>query len=67
MIGESVTEKQLQDMLNLADVDKDGKINYEGEFDMSGGGNLTNKRSFIDKKKSSYYCRVCEVAVVTRV
>lgn len=50
MIGESVTEKQLQDMLNLADVDKDGKINYEGEFDMSGGGNLTNKRSFIDKK-----------------
>lgn len=29
MIGESVTEKQLQDMLNLADVDKDGRINYE--------------------------------------
>lgn len=35
MIGESVTEKQLQDMLNLADVDKDGRINYEGEFDKS--------------------------------
>lgn len=32
MIGESVTEKQLQDMLNLADVDKDGRINYEGKL-----------------------------------
>lgn len=32
MIGENVTEKQLQDMLNLADVDKDGRINYEGEL-----------------------------------
>lgn len=32
MIGESVTEKQLQDMLNLADMDKDGRINYEGKI-----------------------------------
>ena len=30
MIGETVTESQLNDMLTLADLDKDGKINYEG-------------------------------------
>uniref|UniRef100_A0A336MPM2 CSON004879 protein n=1 Tax=Culicoides sonorensis TaxID=179676 RepID=A0A336MPM2_CULSO len=29
MIGENVTEQQLSDMLALADIDKDGKINYE--------------------------------------
>ncbi|XP_063702236.1 calcium-binding protein E63-1 isoform X4 [Culicoides brevitarsis] len=29
MIGENVTEAQLSDMLALADIDKDGKINYE--------------------------------------
>jgi len=32
MIGESVTEAQLSDMLALADLDKDGKINYEGKL-----------------------------------
>lgn len=31
MIGENVTESQLSDMLALADIDKDGKINYEGK------------------------------------
>lgn len=31
MIGENVTEAQLSDMLALADIDKDGKINYEGK------------------------------------
>lgn len=30
MIGENVTEKQVSDMLAIADLDKDGKINYEG-------------------------------------
>ncbi|XP_055631344.1 calcium-binding protein E63-1 isoform X3 [Toxorhynchites rutilus septentrionalis] len=29
MIGENVTEYQLNEMLELADADKDGKINYE--------------------------------------
>ncbi|KAG5680876.1 hypothetical protein PVAND_010357 [Polypedilum vanderplanki] len=29
MIGENVTEGQLNDMLALADLDKDGRINYE--------------------------------------
>jgi len=29
MIGENVTDAQLNDMLTLADLDKDGKINYE--------------------------------------
>lgn len=31
MIGENVTDAQLNEMLALADLDKDGKINYEGE------------------------------------
>lgn len=30
MIGENVTEAQLSEMLALADLDKDGRINYEG-------------------------------------
>lgn len=30
MIGENVTETQLSEMLAIADIDKDGKINYEG-------------------------------------
>lgn len=30
MIGENVTEYQLNEMLELADADKDGRINYEG-------------------------------------
>lgn len=32
MIGETVTESQLNDMLALADLDKDGRINYEGIY-----------------------------------
>lgn len=31
MIGEEVTDTQLNEMLALADLDKDGRINYEGE------------------------------------
>lgn len=31
MIQESVTENQVTEMLALADLDKDGKINYEGK------------------------------------
>lgn len=31
MIGETVTEAQLSEMLAIADLDKDGKINYEGK------------------------------------
>lgn len=29
MIGENVTDAQLNEMLALADLDKDGRINYE--------------------------------------
>lgn len=32
MIGETVTEAQLSEMLAIADLDKDGKINYEGKY-----------------------------------
>lgn len=32
MIGEEVSETQLTDMLALADLDKDGRINYEGNL-----------------------------------
>lgn len=31
MMQESVTETQVNEMLQLADLDKDGKINYEGK------------------------------------
>lgn len=31
-IGETVTEDQLTEFIELADMDKDGKINYEGEY-----------------------------------
>lgn len=31
MIGEEVTDAQLNEMLALADLDKDGRINYEGK------------------------------------
>jgi Ca2+-binding EF-hand superfamily protein len=34
MIGETVTEAQLSEMLAIADLDKDGKINYEGKLQM---------------------------------
>ena len=30
ILGEEVTESQLSDMLTLADLDKDGRIDYEG-------------------------------------
>lgn len=32
MMQENVTEKQVTEMLQLADLDKDGKINYEGKW-----------------------------------
>lgn len=31
IIGEPVTEQELNEMLALADIDKDGRINYEGK------------------------------------
>ena len=36
MIGEEVTDAQLNEMLALADLDKDGKINYEGNSTITG-------------------------------
>ena len=35
MIGETLNETQLTEMLNLADLDKDGQINYEGECEFN--------------------------------
>lgn len=35
IIGEPVTEQELNEMLALADIDKDGRINYEGNFHCS--------------------------------
>lgn len=32
MIGESVTDVQLNELLAIADIDHDGKINYEGQW-----------------------------------
>ena len=41
MIQENVTETQVNEMLQLADLDKDGKINYEGKW--LGGTNASRK------------------------
>lgn len=35
MMQENVTEIQVNEMLQLADLDKDGKINYEGDWNIS--------------------------------
>ncbi|GFG36241.1 hypothetical protein Cfor_10680, partial [Coptotermes formosanus] len=35
MIGESVTDLQLNEMLAIADIDHDGKINYEDSLDVA--------------------------------
>jgi Ca2+-binding EF-hand superfamily protein len=32
LIGETMTDAQLDHMLELADIDKDGRINYQGLF-----------------------------------
>lgn len=34
VIQENVTENQVSEMLALADLDKDGQINYEGKNDV---------------------------------
>lgn len=36
MMQETVTEHQVNEMLQLADLDKDGKINYEGRVEWNG-------------------------------
>lgn len=33
-IGETVTEEQLTEFIEMADIDKDGKINYEGGYEL---------------------------------
>uniref|UniRef100_A0A182MTQ1 EF-hand domain-containing protein n=1 Tax=Anopheles culicifacies TaxID=139723 RepID=A0A182MTQ1_9DIPT len=55
MIGENVTEYQLNEMLELADADKDGRINYEDFQNFF----LNNFDSLVQPPK-----KVCPVAVV---
>lgn len=50
MIGENVTEAQLTEMLALADLDKDGRINYEGKPNLT-SPNITYK-TFSNQAKS---------------
>jgi hypothetical protein len=57
MIGENVTDAQLSDMLALADLDKDGRINYEGE-------QTPFPRLSSSSSHSSSLSRVCTIAVV---
>lgn len=60
MIGENVTDAQLNEMLALADLDKDGKINYEGDVCL-----VSHKLPhFADNFLSFSTCRVREAAVV---
>ncbi|KXJ76123.1 hypothetical protein RP20_CCG010304 [Aedes albopictus] len=47
MIGENVTEYQLNEMLELADADKDGRINYEGRYLRLGLDRVLKKKSVV--------------------
>lgn len=46
MMQENVTETQVNEMLQLADLDKDGKINYEGEWNIQHVWNVNFLQSF---------------------
>lgn len=50
MIGEPLSETQLTQLLAIADLDQDGRINYEGKWDKKLSVNIKNK---IDECKSS--------------
>lgn len=63
MIGENVTDAQLNEMLALADLDKDGKINYEGKAN----SRVLAKIKFdfhISVFLLVFHFRICEIALV---
>lgn len=60
MIGENVTDAQLKEMLTIADLDKDGKINYEGEFETLSD----RRRGNFHYSIPSCHFRVCKAACV---
>lgn len=60
MMQENVTETQVNEMLQLADLDKDGKINYEGNKNHT-PKMPKMKRIFcadlrVPRNQSSYFC-----------
>ncbi len=57
MIGENVTETQLNEMLALADLDKDGRINYEGK----------NSSIYVKYFSNFLFSRICKIAVVNLI
>lgn len=54
MMQETVTEIQVNEMLQIADLDKDGKINYEGKSHL----NINNIYLLMNKQKNKLN-RVC--------
>lgn len=60
MIGENVTDAQLNEMLALADLDKDGRINYEGKHRVLSMMTAFSKKFLF----FSYLFRVCKIALV---
>ena len=40
-LGEHLTDEELDEMIKEADMDGDGKINYEGKLIVNGQGNKT--------------------------
>lgn len=54
MMQENVTETQVNEMLQLADLDKDGKINYEG---MQFYNHM--EKNYMQKTYGFVYFRIC--------
>lgn len=59
MMQESVTEAQVNEMLQLADLDKDGKINYEGNWEFEFYTKIHSA-----KQTFQFFRRVCQIAAV---
>ncbi|KAH6943299.1 hypothetical protein HPB50_018822 [Hyalomma asiaticum] len=49
MIGEPMSEAQLDSMIRATDIDNDGRINYEGEMNFRGGGVYVNVLSKLQR------------------
>lgn len=58
MIGEPVTEEQLNEFMKMADVDKNGKIDYEGWCYDSVGGHAKFKRLFCFQNLQDCSCEL---------
>lgn len=69
MMQETVTEHQVNEMLQLADLDKDGKINYEGRVKKTEFGNFRLLLRHLKTERTltfSFVPRICPNAALGR-